>query len=1027
MSQTNTYSDLRVFGELKAGTIVIESSYSLPSTDGTANQILVTDGAGNITFQDASTVALTPPAIINGTGLTWTTPSPNTVQGTVSLAPFTTNDLAEGGSNLYYQDERVDDRVNAFLINGTGVTKSYNDLANTLTLGVTLTPFSTTNLAEGVNLYYTDERVEDRMAAVLYKGGRGTGPDAISWTHLDGLDRIYPTVSLTPFTTDDLSEGTTNLYLTENSLYDLMDQIIQDSASVTWTRDNLNNQLTPVAATSMIEVKLDGSTVATNPTIDFITTPSITYTINDDIINSKTTIQLDSSITLGDSLSFGDTTVGNLIYYSDAMDVWNPGDSTTVINAAADNAFITKEWFYDNDPTVIIEGSGIGSTVRKDNANTTFGAYATVAGGSGNTASGYYSTIVGGTCNSITSVGSFIGGGANHSISGDGVPLTITAVSLGPFAGSVDGTYYPTTASSGAGTGSRIAVTISSANLTNYLLLALGVNYQVGDTIIIDGADIGGTTGVDDITFTVDSVIDGGSTVAGGFNNDIFGAASSINGGVNNFMCAHNSAIVGGAYNCINGLVGLGDFGLNSVISGGTSNVTCGYDHSIGGGSVNTITAQQGSVIGGGCGNSITGTLGCPGLSVIGGGSLNSAFSDYSTISGGYGNIACLYSTVSGGYINSATSDYSTVSGGYCNSASCNGSVIGGGLNNISCNLGTTVSGGGGNSALSIVSTVGGGGGNTASGYCANTISGGYYNTTGNYYSTVAGGSFNASSGYASAVGGGVCNYSIARATVISGGELNTVSCNYSAVLGGLCNCVTELGSSILGGQCNTVSHRYSSAVGCNITSVCNNTLHANCLNLYDTPISSTTDTAFLVRRSDGMIAYRSHGGLFTQTADGTTVTATVTETSVLGTGVGSLSVPANGFSVGDSFVLHLTGTLSAANNQTLTIKLKSGSTILASSGAITLPTITSKKWSLDAHFVVRAIGAAGVAQLLTSGSFTYNQNSGNSLEGSDFESLNASTFDTTGSNTLSVTVQWGSTNATNSIVASLGILEKVF
>lgn len=48
----------------------------------------------------------------------------------------TTSDLSEG-SNLYYTDERVDDRVAVLIQNGTGITWSYNDALNTLTPTVT--------------------------------------------------------------------------------------------------------------------------------------------------------------------------------------------------------------------------------------------------------------------------------------------------------------------------------------------------------------------------------------------------------------------------------------------------------------------------------------------------------------------------------------------------------------------------------------------------------------------------------------------------------------------------------------------------------------------------------------------------------------------------------------------------------------------------------------------------------------------------------------------------------------------------
>ena len=54
-----------------------------------------------------------------------------------SLSNHDTDDVAEGSTNKYYTDERVDDRLNAVITAGTGVEKVYDDAANTYTLSVT--------------------------------------------------------------------------------------------------------------------------------------------------------------------------------------------------------------------------------------------------------------------------------------------------------------------------------------------------------------------------------------------------------------------------------------------------------------------------------------------------------------------------------------------------------------------------------------------------------------------------------------------------------------------------------------------------------------------------------------------------------------------------------------------------------------------------------------------------------------------------------------------------------------------------
>ncbi len=166
--------------------------------------------------------------------------------------------------------------------------------------------------------------------------------------------------------------------------------------------------------------------------------------------------------------------------------------------------------------------------------------------------------------------------------------------------------------------------------------------------------------------------------------------------------------------------------------------------------------------------------------------------------------------------------------------------------------------------------------------------------------------------------------------------------------------------------------------------------------------------------------------GLFTQTSD-VTVTATTTESTLIGSGVGSLIVPANSFNVGDTFRLTVKGIISAHNNDTFTFKLKSGAVILATSGAITMPTVTAKVFEITSDFVIHSIGGVGVAEIVTAGSFCYNKDSSNAFEGQDFLTTNNSTFDTTIGNTLNLTVQFSSTNVNNSMNTKIVILEKTY
>lgn len=157
------------------------------------------------------------------------------VNGQTGAVTLTTTHIGEG-SNLYFTDERVDDRVASLLQNGTGLSWSYNDGAGTLTPTVSLSAFSTSNLAEGSNLYYTDERVDDRVASLVQNG---TG---ISWSYNDGANTLTPTISLASFSTSNLAEGS-NLYFTDERAQDAVGGILTDSSTIDFTYNDGANTI----------------------------------------------------------------------------------------------------------------------------------------------------------------------------------------------------------------------------------------------------------------------------------------------------------------------------------------------------------------------------------------------------------------------------------------------------------------------------------------------------------------------------------------------------------------------------------------------------------------------------------------------------------------------------------------------------------------------------------------------------------------------------------------------------------------
>jgi len=186
-------------------------------------------------------------------------------------------------------------------------------------------------------------------------------------------------------------------------------------------------------------------------------------------------------------------------------------------------------------------------------------------------------------------------------------------------------------------------------------------------------------------------------------------------------------------------------------------------------------------------------------------------------------------------------------------------------------------------------------------------------------------------------------------------------------------------------------------------------------------PASGTGDVTVSVNT-----ALLHSGGLYAQTAPATVVTGTAPQTLING-GVGTMTVPANGFQVGDSFVGYFAGKISCVNNAVLEIKIISEGDIIADTGLMTMFATTNKDWEMFVNFTVRSIGAAGVGAIATSGRFSYNKDSAAQPESIGFFNLDNTTFDTTVSNTLNVTAQWDTGNPINQIRTEMFNLYRIY
>ena len=130
--------------------------------------------------------------------------------------------------------------------------------------------------------------------------------------------------------------------------------------------------------------------------------------------------------------------------------------------------------------------------------------------------------------------------------------------------------------------------------------------------------------------------------------------------------------------------------------------------------------------------------------------------------------------------------------------------------------------------------------------------------------------------------------------------------------------------------------------------------------------------------------------GLFAQTGDSLTVSATTVETSIIGPGKGVLSVPPNYFQIGDSFQVEMDGDITCINTATIHVHVRTtGGVILIDTGVLNLDTATNRHWFLNLYFTIRQIGGTTVASISSGGMFSYVKDSGQTYEGFPLSQVN--------------------------------------
>ena len=418
-----------------------------------------------------------------------------------------TGDLAEG-SNLYFTNERVDDRINALITASTGITKVYDDTANTYTLSVTQSDINTDNVTEGSsNLFTTAARTRTHFTY-----GNGIA--------LAGSGELSVTQS--QISTDNVTEGSTNLFTTAartRTHFTYGTGITHSSGTLSVTQSDINTDNVTEGSTNLFTTPARTRSHFTYGQGIGINSASGTIGIDfaefdtDDLVEGTsklffTNTRADNRIALqvGANLDLSSKSTTNLSegtnqYYTEAR-----------VQAKLDNAFEQLSAMLNNlasattltlglsgDPTpgaVVTTGVSVGGG----------GGFtgATAVATSGGTGSGLTVNTTVDSDGNITAA-AVNAGGSDYLITDTvtitnanaGKVLTLNLATLSGGTGYTSATGVAVTG--GSGSSATVDITASGGAITNVTVNNGGTDFAAGETITITNANASGIKTVGNI------------------------------------------------------------------------------------------------------------------------------------------------------------------------------------------------------------------------------------------------------------------------------------------------------------------------------------------------------------------------------------------------------------------------------------------------------------------------------------------------------------------------------------------------
>ncbi len=276
-----------------------DRTWTVPNTSdtfaGTASTQTLTNktiSGGSNTLSDIANASLTNSSItVNGNAVS--------LGGTVTLDA---DDLAEG-TNLFYTDERVDDRVNTLFTDGEGIDSAYDDANGTLTIAGE--DASTTN--KGIASFHSDNFSVTSGAVIIKNGGVANAELANSAVSFGGVSVSLGASDASPafnlsdataypgdnalVTVGTIASGTWNgtaignAYLANSSL-----TIGSDTVSLGGTQTDLNG----ITSLDVDNITVDGNTISsTNNNGNVVIDPNGSGTV--DMSSSRITSVTDPS------------------------------------------------------------------------------------------------------------------------------------------------------------------------------------------------------------------------------------------------------------------------------------------------------------------------------------------------------------------------------------------------------------------------------------------------------------------------------------------------------------------------------------------------------------------------------------------------------------------------------------------------------------------------------------------------------------------------------------------------------------